>query len=162
MSDLLVRLYDLPNDDEALEKLRKEDIVIRRAFSPDSYEILDFVEKTTGMHAKGEALVSLTHQPVTMFIATIYDKIIGYACFEATNKAFFGPTEVLEEYRGKGIGRALLIESLKGLKELGYGYAIIGSAGPVDFYTKNVGAIVIPSSNPGLYRDMLSLNKREE
>jgi len=36
-----------------------------------------------------------------------------------------------------------------GLRELGYVYAIIGSAGPTDFYERTVGAIVIPDSEPG-------------
>ena len=42
---------------------------------------------------------------------------------------------------------------LHSLKELGYGYAIIGGAGPVDFYAKAAGATVIEGSSPGVYRD---------
>ena len=37
----------------------------------------------------------------------------------------------------------------------GYGYAVIGSAGPVDYYARTVGATVIPDSRPGMYRGML-------
>jgi len=54
-----------------------------------------------------------------------------------------------------GIGKALLVSSLVGLRELGYVYAIIGAAGPVHFYQKAVGAIVIPDSEPGIYTDRL-------
>jgi GNAT superfamily N-acetyltransferase len=57
--------------------------------------------------------------------------------------------------RRKGIGKVLLFESLSALRELGYVYAIIGAAGPVRFYQKTVGAIIIPDSEPGIYTDML-------
>ena len=42
-----------------------------------------------------------------------------------------------------------------GLREMGYVYAIIGAAGPVRFYQKTVGAIIIPDSEPGIYTDIL-------
>jgi hypothetical protein len=38
---------------------------------------------------------------------------------------------------------------------MGYVYAVIGRAGPVEFYQKAVGAIVIPDSDPGIYTDLL-------
>jgi GNAT superfamily N-acetyltransferase len=60
-----------------------------------------------------------------------------------------------ETYRGRGIGKALLLACLHDMWAQGYGYAIIGWAGPVDFYIRAVGAIVIPDSSPGIYRGML-------
>ena len=62
---------------------------------------------------------------------------------------------VLERAQGRGIGKALVLASLMGLREMGYVYAIIGGAGPVRFYQKSVGAIVIPDSEPGIYEDRL-------
>ena len=41
------------------------------------------------------------------------------------------------------------------LRDEGYGYAIIGSAGPVDFYNKCVGATVIEGSVPGIYANLI-------
>jgi hypothetical protein len=38
---------------------------------------------------------------------------------------------------------------------MGYVYAIVGAAGPVPFYQKTVGAIVIPDSEPGIYMGLL-------
>jgi hypothetical protein len=38
---------------------------------------------------------------------------------------------------------------------MGYVYGIIGRAGPIEFYQKTVGAIVIPDSDPGIYTDLL-------
>lgn len=71
--------------------------------------------------------------------------------------SFFGPTRVLDEYQGQGIGKALLIKSLEGLRELGYAYAVIGSVGPVEFYAKCCNAIIIPDSKPGIYKDFLKI-----
>jgi predicted N-acetyltransferase YhbS len=57
--------------------------------------------------------------------------------------------------QGKGIGKALVLASLWALREMGYVYAVIGAAGPVRFYQKTVGAIIIPDSEPGIYTDSL-------
>lgn len=51
------------------------------------------------------------------------------------------------KYRVKGIGKILLHKSLKSMKEIGYEYAIIGQAGPIEFYEKNCNAKLIPSNN---------------
>src|SRR5437588_10362562 len=94
-------------------------------------------------------------KPVTVLIATRDQRVIGFAAYECTRKAFFGPTGVAETERGRGIGKALLIAALWGLRELGYVYGIIGAAGPVEFYQEAVGATVIPESEPGIYIDLL-------
>ena len=73
--------------------------------------------------------------------------MIGFAACECTRKAFFGPTGVAEDERGRGVGKALLVASLWGLRKLGYVYGIIGRAGPVEFYREAVGAIAIPDSD---------------
>ena len=43
------------------------------------------------------------------------------------------------------------LKRLHALRELGYAYAIIGSAGPVDFYLRTLPAMLIPDSHPGIY-----------
>jgi len=63
---------------------------------------------------------------------------------------------VIDAAQHKGIGRALLLASLSALREMGYVYAIIGAVGPVRFYQKTVGAIIIPDSEPGIYTDLLT------
>ena len=60
-----------------------------------------------------------------------------------------------ESLRGKGAGAALLLACLHDMATLGYGYAVIGGAGPVAFYEKVCGATVIEGSVPGIYKDML-------
>jgi predicted N-acetyltransferase YhbS len=92
---------------------------------------------------------------VSVFIAHREDEILGFGAYECTSRAFFGPTGVLESERGRGIGKVLLLACLHGLAEMGYAYAIIGGAGPTEFYARSVGAIEIPGSVPGIYADLL-------
>ena len=82
-------------------------------------------------------------------------KILGFAGYDCTYKDFFGPTGVDETQRGKGIGGALFLRCMEAMRDEGYGYAIIGSAGPVDFYNKMSGAIVIENSSPGIYKELI-------
>ena len=83
------------------------------------------------------------------------DTLLGFACHDTTAKGFFGPTGVTEQARGQGIGEALLLATLNGMREAGYGYAVIGDPGPVAFYRKRLDALEIPKSEPGVYRGML-------
>ena len=98
---------------------------------------------------------SFARQPVSVFVATIQRELVGFAAYECTRRGFFGPTGVIPAAQGKGIGKALVLASLWALREMGYVYAIIGAAGPVRFYQKAVGAIIIPDSEPGIYTDSL-------
>ena len=43
------------------------------------------------------------------------------------------------------------------MKAQGYAYAVIGSAGPVDFYVKAAGAMPIPSDKEDIYQGLLRL-----
>ncbi len=72
-----------------------------------------------------------------------------------TARGFLGPMGVAEEARRSGLGTVLLISALKGLRELGYAYGIIGGVGPADFYARAVGATPIEGSSPGIYVDIL-------
>jgi GNAT superfamily N-acetyltransferase len=81
--------------------------------------------------------------------------MVGFACYDASTLGYFGPTGVDEPFRGQGIGKALLLACLLEMKLKGYGYAIIGWIGPQEFYEKAVGALVIPESTPGFWKDWL-------
>ncbi|RPF53495.1 GNAT family N-acetyltransferase [Aquisalibacillus elongatus] len=74
------------------------------------------------------------------------DNILGFACFDTFEdlKGYFGPMGVAQHQRQKGIGSALLHHCLYEMKQIGYEYAIIGGAGPIEFYEKECGAKVIP------------------
>ena len=55
----------------------------------------------------------------------------------------------------RAIGKALLLRSLRAMRDEGYVYGIIGGIGPQKFYEKCVGAMLIPNSTPGIYKDFL-------
>ena len=157
MADMLVNLLELQSPDEIIARLEDQGISIRRAMAPDMYGILEFVEKTMSRGARGEYAVCFSHQPISCFIAVKDKKPVGFACYDATMRDFFGPTAVSEDFRGYGIGAALLLKSLWAMREEGYAYAIIGGVGPAKFYEKVCGARLIENSTPGVYKDYLRL-----
>lgn len=82
-------------------------------------------------------------------------------CFDASFRNFLGPIGVSDEYRRSHIGKELLLYALYGMKEEGYGYAIIGWCEEKNklFYEKSADAIIIPNSFPGVYKDSILLSK---
>ena len=155
MPDLLVNLPAIPEADSLIEELKGTGVIIRRAQPFEITPVREFIEANFSVAWSDEISVAFANKPVSVFIATRERRVIGFAGYECTRKAFFGPTGVAPDERGRGTGKALLIASLHGLRELGYVYGIIGAAGPVDFYRDAVGAIVIPDSEPGIYTDLL-------
>jgi hypothetical protein len=155
MPDMLVNLLTLPPLDLQIERMAKGGIVVRRAQPFEITRVRSFVEEHFSVAWADEISVGFANKPVSIYIAVLEKQIVGFAAYECTRKTLFGPTGVAEGMQARGIGRALLIASLWGLKELGYVYGIIGGAGPVEFYQKAVGAIVIPGSDPGIYTNLL-------
>lgn len=162
MPDMLVKLYELP-EDAALAAPRDKSVRIARAMAPDKLRVVEWVRTHSGVSAAGECDVCFARTPISCFIALRGAEILGYACYDATAPDFFGPTRVLDEEQGGGIGRALLLRSLAAMRDEGYGYAIIGGVGPQEFYKKCVNAALIPDSDPGIYRDFIpGIKKRLE
>lgn len=164
MADLLVKLYELPPAAPYIDELKAKNIVIRRPIGPENYAVIGWIKEHFGAGWASEAENAFFRSTKSIFIAVrettdenghVSSTMLGFGCYDATVKGFFGPTGVAKEERGQGIGRALLLACLNAMWEEGYGYGIIGSAGPVDFYKKTVGAVVIEGSSPGIYRGML-------
>ena len=154
MPDLLVRLYDLPRVD-ATERVAAAGITVRRALPPERHVVLDWVRQHFSEGWASEAALGLSQMPVTVWVATRDNALLGFACHDTSAKGFFGPTGVAETARGQGIGEALLLATLNGMREAGYGYAVIGDPGPIAFYKKRLDAMEIAGSEPGVYRGML-------
>jgi predicted N-acetyltransferase YhbS len=155
MPDMLVQLLKVPPADSVISKLRNAGVIIRRANAHEISSVQEFVRANFAGAWADEILVGFSRQPISVFVAIREGEIVGFGAYECTRRSFFGPTGVLEKERGQGIGRALLLACLWGLREMGYAYAIIGGAGPVDFYARECGATVIPDSVPGVYHDPL-------
>ncbi len=141
--DMIVSLTHLPEIDPA------EGIRIKRAFVGDKEAILDFVKAHFRPNWVYEVEHSLLQEVSKCFIATKDGKVLGFACYDASAKGFFGPIGVEPEMRGQNIGGALLTRTLRAMSEYGYGYAIIGWVSDAEmFYRKTVGAEFIKGGNP--------------
>ena len=161
MADMLVKLYNISNSYDIEEKLQKEGIKIKKALAPDRSKIVAFSKVCAKDDYSDEVNVAFSNNPITCYIATKEKKIIGFACYEATAKNFFGPMAVLENERKKGIGKALLLKSLESMQELGYAYAIIGwpARSAIHFYKKCVDAIMIDEKSSGVYKRMIEIDE---
>jgi GNAT superfamily N-acetyltransferase len=155
MPDLLVNLLKLPLLQTLVDESHQNGITVRRAQPFEITPVRQFIGERFSVAWADEVSIGFANKPVSVMIATRGGHVIGFAGYECTRKAFFGPTGVAEAERGHGVGKALLIAALWGLRELGYVYGIIGGAGPVEFYQAAVGAIIIPESEPGIYTEFL-------
>ena len=158
MPDMLVKLYTLPDVEEVLAQQRNAGVEIRRALALEKQIVVDWVKQTFQAYWASECDVTFAHQPVSCFLAVENGQLLGFACYDATCRNFFGPTGVSESCRGRGIGKALLLVCLHAMRADGYAYAIIGGVGPAEFYAKTVGAVEIEGSTPGIYGGMLKNN----
>src|SRR5258705_1546710 len=158
MPDLLVNLLKLP----AVESSPEQTFSVRRAQPFELTIVRTFVSRNFSISWADEISVGFAHKPVSVYIATIEGELVGFAAYECTRRGFFGPAGVVTNAQGNGIGKALLFAALWSLREMGYVYAIVGAAGPVRFYQKTVGAIVIPDSEPGIYTDQLKATEGQK
>jgi predicted GNAT family acetyltransferase len=156
MTDMLVKLYELPNDWSFLHEQEALGVQIRKPIGPEKHLVEDWVKEMFGDAWASETDRSIANTPVSCYIAVQEGKLIGFACYDATALGYFGPTGVEESRRGKGTGKALLMACLLDMKLKGYGYAVIGFVGPADFYRKAVGAVEIPDSTPGIWKGWLT------
>ena len=161
MPDMLVKLYNIPNSYDIEKKLLEEGIRIKKALAPDRSKIASFSKTCAKEDYSDEVNAAFSNNPITCYIATKEKKIIGFACYEATARNFFGPMAVLENERKKGIGKALLLKSLESMRELGYAYAIIGwpAKSAIGFYKKCVSAIMIDEKSSGVYKRMIEIDE---
>lgn len=64
MSDMLVKLYDLPKMPQT-----EKDYRIIRPLAPDRFRVVEWVKQNSGMNAAGECEACFAHTPVSMYIA---------------------------------------------------------------------------------------------
>lgn len=153
-NDMIVSLYQLP------EVSLADNIKIKRAFVGDKHHILKFVKENFQESWVNEVEHSLMQEVSKCFIATENGEILGFACYDASAKGFFGPIGVSPGHQKKNIGQALLIRALNAMREYGYGYAIIGWVADAEpFYRKTVGAELIKNGTPenSVYSNLIAL-----
>jgi GNAT superfamily N-acetyltransferase len=155
MTDMLVKLYNLPESLTSFSNLVPPEIKIRKPLGSEKSIVVNWVHENFDEFWANETEISISRLPISCYIAQQDKKLVGFACYDAAGLGYFGPIGVLEAFQGQGIGKALIFACLHEMKLKGYGYAIIGWIGPQEFYEKTVGATVIPDSTPGIWKDWL-------
>lgn len=158
MPDMLVKLYNIPDLDPVMVHMFSMDVQIRRALAPEKKVVIDWVQQKFMSHYwASECDIAFSRQPVGCFVAIKNNQLLGFACYDTTLRGIFGPMGVDEQARGFQIGRALLLTALHDMKQVGYGYAVIGLASEEnkDFYRHVARATVIEHSTPGIYNGLL-------
>ena len=153
--DMIVNLNHVPTIEPAAG------IRIKRAFPGDKKRILDFVREHFSENWVYETECSMMQEVSKCFIATKDNKVLGFACYDASAKGFFSPIGVDPACRGQNIGNALLTRTLHAMYEYGYGYAIIGWVSEAEmFYRKVVGAEFIKGGNPenSVYTNLIMMD----
>lgn len=121
---------------------------VRRAVFSDFEKLARFVKDEFGERW----LKSLDYgfrtykEELPIFIAEQEGAIIGFACYDVVRgkKGLFGPMGTAKHNRVNGVGKTLLNHCLYNMKKSGYEYAIIGQAGPIEFYERCCNARLIP------------------
>ncbi|MED1383297.1 GNAT family N-acetyltransferase [Bacillus mycoides] len=121
---------------------------VRRAVFSDFEKLARFVKDEFGERW----LKSLDYgfrtykEELPIFIAEQGGEIIGFACYDVVRgkKGLFGPMGTAKHNRVNGVGKTLLNHCLYNMKKSGYEYAIIGQAGPIEFYERCCNARLIP------------------
>jgi GNAT superfamily N-acetyltransferase len=171
MSDMLVKLYTLPDVAPVLAELSSRAVEIRQARPSEKRMIVQWVRQRFSEAIASECEAAIEQRPVTCYLAVEKqsgvspgkpyelppEMLLGFACYDVASKGMFGPEGVREDRRGQGLGKALLLTCLHAMKAERYAYAVIGWAGPAEFYAKAVGATIIEGSEPGIYRGPLCL-----
>lgn len=170
MADMLVKLFQLPPLQPALGALAAHSVEVRparvgedraigawigRHFSPDWANGLAYAVGRSPC----SLFIAVERQPPDPARANLYDlpaeRLVGFACYDTSNRGMFGPMGVQPSHERRGIGRALLLSALHAMWADHYAYAVIGWAGPVEWYARTVGATLIAGSEPGPFRGPL-------
>ena len=137
--DMLVNLTSLPPMIGPIEG-----VTIRRALASERESASAWMLSMHNRSWHRQSDQAFDNNPIKAFVAVdAANKIIGFGAYDSTAMNIFGPTAVDEAWRGKRIGTAILLACLYEMRENGFKYAIIGMAGPQDYYKKAVGATPI-------------------
>jgi len=147
----ILEIVSLPRDmivslkDYSIPSIQKSRITFRKANQKDARSLKTFVEKEFGNGWLDSIENGFSQENIPIFIALDTQEIIGFACFDVVRrkKGLFGPMGTSLTNRMQGIGFTLLHYCLGEMMEIGYEYAVIGEAGPLEFYEKACNAVVI-------------------
>ncbi|GAA0449999.1 GNAT family N-acetyltransferase [Alkalibacillus silvisoli] len=125
------------------------DLNIQRVEHVDQHDLVMFVRNEFSQEWSDTIEQGLSMNQTSFYVAYDDDNsLIGFAAYDVFEgkKGYIGPIGVITSNRTSGVGYALLHYCLKDMKQIGYAYAVIGGAGPIEFFEKACRAVVIPST----------------
>ncbi|MBQ4102239.1 MAG: GNAT family N-acetyltransferase [Oscillospiraceae bacterium] len=156
-NDMLVKLYDLPDFTKVFDRIKQGGYRLQRAHPCDRNRVIEEV-RAHFPYWVNECEAAFSKENPSIYIAVKDHEMVGFGCYNATAKGFFGPVGVWEEHRGHAIGMGILAKCMQALESEGYVYAIIGWTEILEYYEKACNAITIPDSFPGGYGRMIALD----
>lgn len=153
MVDMLIKLYEVEDYWHFLAEQKALGISLRKPIGTERHAVVAWVADHFGAGWASETDAALSNGPATCFIAVKDENMVGFACYDAAAPGFFGPVGVETSHRNKGTGTALMTACLLDMKLRGYGYTIVGAVQDTDYYKNAVGAMEIPDSSPGIYKN---------
>ncbi|WP_226577375.1 GNAT family N-acetyltransferase [Halobacillus litoralis] len=138
--DLIVHLPSFSR-----ESLSKNKNAIRRADHADLSQLRSFITQEFGERWLHHLHNVEAEKRLPIFIAERDGEIIGFACYDLVRnkKGLFGPMGTSCQQRFHSVGKELLYTCLQEMSQMGYEYAVIGEAGPIEFYEKSCQAKLI-------------------
>ena len=70
MPDMLVKLYDLPEVEPHVKRLREKGIVIREAMPYEKHQVVEWVRSSFSQGWASQCDIAFSNHPVSCFIAT--------------------------------------------------------------------------------------------
>ena len=78
MSDMLVKLYDLPEVGSLVSRLDAQGVVVRRAMAYEKHAVVKWVGGLFGDGWASECDVAFSNHPISCFIATAAGSLAGF------------------------------------------------------------------------------------
>lgn len=121
MSDMLVKLYQLEQYTKGFTLPADSGISIHPAMAANLMAIRHWISEHFSVGWADEATKAILSSPSHCYLAIKESdnqrEIVGFACYDATAKGFFGPTGVSDDCRGMGVGKALLLTILESMRK---------------------------------------------
>jgi ribosomal protein S18 acetylase RimI-like enzyme len=140
--DMAVDLNEADLETSIEHDLQGAGILLRRARAAEVQAAADFALENFSENWRREVSHAARFVPLPLFVALRGEHIVGFAAYDVTGLARFGPTGVHPDYRRRGIGCALLRKCLCSIRDRGDALATIGWVGPIDYYARCVNARV--------------------
>ncbi|WP_456274376.1 GNAT family N-acetyltransferase [Bacillus sp. AK031] len=131
------------------KEMTNRELTILRAAKTDEERVLEFTAAEFGEPWVKTLKYGFKQQEIPIFLAWKDSNLVGFSSYDVyrRQKGIYGPMGVVKNERKTGAGSMLLHAALQDMKDKGYAYIILGEAGPIEYYEKECGAVVVPKNS---------------